>query len=172
MDLKQAKDLIAFENKGFAPQLWLDLGCGTGLFTVALSGYLTAGSTIVAIDREAASLRQFPQRINNVAIERKVCDFIDDPLDVSAVDGILMANSLHYVKDKEEFLGKLALLLKPNAVFLLVEYDRTRANTWVPYPLTIDAAKDLFTRTGYSNFTVLNKIPSAYGDEMYAVLIN
>jgi ubiquinone/menaquinone biosynthesis C-methylase UbiE len=172
MNLKQAKDLIAFENNGFASQLWLDLGCGTGLFTVALSGYLPTGSTIIAIDRETASLRQLPQRINNVTIERKVCDFVDDSLGVGAVDGILMANSLHYVKDKENFIEKLALLLKPNALFLLVEYDRTRVNKWVPYPLTINGAKDLFTKAGYSNFAILNKTPSAYGGEIYAALIS
>jgi 2-polyprenyl-3-methyl-5-hydroxy-6-metoxy-1,4-benzoquinol methylase len=79
---------------------------------------------------------------------------------------------LHYVKDKASFLRTLAPLLKTNGYFLLVEYNRTRANQWVPYPLTINDAKLLFKKAGYVNFEVLNKRPSAFGDEMYAAIIN
>jgi len=171
MDLKQAKELIAFENTMSAPQVWLDLGCGTGLFTVALASYLPEGSKVIAIDRDENSLQQIPGTVNNISIETMVADFIHDGLNVKEVDGVLMANSLHYVNDKKKFLGKLFPLLKIKALFLLVEYDRTKANHWVPYPLTINAAKDLFRSAGYLDFQLLNKIASVYGNEMYAAPI-
>jgi ubiquinone/menaquinone biosynthesis C-methylase UbiE len=172
MNLEQAKELIAFENRGLNPQLWLDLGAGTGLFTVALANYLPATSKIIAVDTNAKALKQIPANVNSVGIETRMADFIDDALDVKAADGILMANSLHYVEDKVSFLNKLAPLLKTNGYFLLVEYNRTRANQWVPYPLTINDANLLFKKAGYLNFGVLNKRPSAFGDEMYAAIIN
>jgi ubiquinone/menaquinone biosynthesis C-methylase UbiE len=172
MDLEQAKELIAFKNTISIPQLWIDLGAGRGLFTRALASYLPPGSKIIAVDKNENALRQLPAEVNSINIETITADFIVDTLDVKAVDGILMANSLHYVKDKETFLRKLTHLRKTNAFFLLVEYDRTRANQWVLYPITIDAAKELFKSAGYLNFQLLNTTPSAYGDEMYAALIS
>ena len=172
MNLKQAIEFIAFENATSVPQLWLDLGCGTGLFTMALAHYLPAGSKIMAVDKDEKALEQLPARINGVTIETRVADFIQETLDVKGADGILMANSLHYVRAKEIFLHRLVSLLKLNSVFLLVEYDRTRANQWVPYPLAMAAAKDLFKNLGYSSFQVLNKRPSAYGGDMYAAIMS
>jgi ubiquinone/menaquinone biosynthesis C-methylase UbiE len=117
MNLKQATELIAFENNVSTPQLWLDLGCGTGLFSIALANHLPAGSKIIAADKNKKALQQLPARINNVAIETRVADFIDDVLDVKEADGILMANSLHYVKDKENFLHRLVPMLKKMRFF-------------------------------------------------------
>lgn len=172
VNLEQAKKLIEFNNTIAATQLWLDLGSGTGLFAMALAHYLPAGSKIIAVDKNENSLRKIPADINDVSIETITADFIHDHLDVKGVDGILMANSIYYVKDKEKFLRRIAPLLKANRWFLLVEYDRQRGNQWVPYPLTVNAAKDLFGKAGYSNFMVLDKIPSVYGEEIYAALVH
>ena len=172
MNRKDATEFILFENKNPLPQLWLDLGCGQGLFTLALAGNLPPGSKIIAIDKDEKALTKIPATVNNVVIQTIAADFVNDALDVKEVDGILMANSLHYVKDKEALLKKLISSMKTNGVFLIVEYDRQTGNQWVPYPLTIDAAKALFKGRGYSGFHVLNKRPSVFGGYyMYAVII-
>jgi ubiquinone/menaquinone biosynthesis C-methylase UbiE len=173
MDLNEAIELITFENKTSYPQRWLDLGCGSGLFTLALTNQLPASSTIIAIDKNEKVLRQIPATYNNVNIETHHADFINDDLEVKNADGILMANSFHYVKNKESFLDKLIPVLKKKASFLLVEYDRAAANAWVPYPITLDRAKELFKEFGYPDFRVLGKKPSVYGSHnMYAAIIN
>lgn len=163
--------MIAFTNGSPAPQLWLDLGCGTGLFTMALANYLPKGSHIIAIDINERSLKQLPSQVNGILIDTLKADFINDDLQVKDADGILMANSLHYVRDKELFLQKLIHFSKTNNLFLLVEYDRKSANQWVPFPMDMGAARDLFRNLGYSNFHILNKKPSVYGNDMYAALI-
>src|SRR4051812_40258291 len=172
MNQQDATEFILFENKNPQPQLWLDLGCGTGLFTLALAGNLPADSKIIAIDKDEKALRTIPATVNGVVIQTMAADFVYDALDVKEVDGILMANSLHYVKDKETLLKKLISSMKTNGFFLVVEYDRHRGNQWVPYPLTIDAAKALFKSLGYTGLHVLNKRPSVFGRHaMYAVII-
>ena len=172
MNREDATEFILFENKNPLPQLWLDLGCGTGLFTLALAGNLPAASKIIAIDKDGKALRKIPATVNNVTIQTLAADFVYDALDVKEVDGILIANSLHYVKDKETLLKKLISSVKTNGVFLIVEYDRQAGNQWVPYPLTIDAAKALFRNLGYPGFHVLNKRPSVFGGYyMYAAII-
>jgi ubiquinone/menaquinone biosynthesis C-methylase UbiE len=172
MTLKDATAFIAFENKNPSPQRWLDLGCGTGLFTLALAGNLPAGSKIIAIDKDEKALRKIPATLNDVVIQTIVADFVSHTLDVKDIDGILMANSLHYVNHKETLLNKLISSMKANGVFLIVEYDRQAGNPWVPYPLTVNAAKVLFKSVGYSHFDVLNKRPSAFGRYyMYAAMV-
>src|SRR4030095_8599470 len=172
MNHKDAAELIFFDNKNPLPQLWLDLGCGTGLFTLALAGNLPAGSKIIAIDKDEKVLGKIPATINDVVIRTIAADFLFHALDVKQVDGILIANSLHYVKDKETLLKELISSMKTNGVFLIVEYDRQAGNQWVPYPLTIDATKALFKSLGYPDFQVLNKRPSVFGGyNMYAVII-
>jgi ubiquinone/menaquinone biosynthesis C-methylase UbiE len=172
MNLRDATVFISFENKNPLPQLWLDLGCGTGLFTLALAGNLPPGSKIIAVDKDEKALKKIPATVNDVVIQTLAADFVYDALDVKEVDGILMANSLHYVKDKETLLRKLISSMKTNGIFLIVEYDRQAGNQWVPYPLTIDAAKTLFKSLGYSGLHVLNKRPSVFGGHyMYAAII-
>ena len=172
MNREDASVFISFENKNQLPQLWLDLGCGTGLFTLALAGNLPPDSKIIAIDKDEKALTKIPATVNNVVIQTIAADFVNDALDVKEVDGILMASSLHYVKDKEALLKKLISSMKTNGVFLIVEYDRQTGNQWVPYPLTIEAAKALFKGLGHSDLQVLNKRPSVFGGHyMYAAII-
>lgn len=172
MNQRDATEFILFENKNPQPQLWLDLGCGTGLFTLALAGNLPPGSKIIAIDKDEKALRTIPATVNDVVIQTMAADFVYDVLDVKEVDGILMANSLHYVKDKETLLKKLISSMKTNGFFLIVEYERDSGNQWVPYPLTIAAAKALFKNLGYPGVHVLNKRPSVFGGHtMYAAVI-
>jgi ubiquinone/menaquinone biosynthesis C-methylase UbiE len=135
MNRKDATEFILFENKNPLSQLWLDLGCGTGLFTLALARNLPPGSKIIAIDKDEKALRKIPATVNDVVIQTLAADFVYDALDVKEVDGILIANSLHYVKEKETLLKKLISSMKTNGVFLIVEYDRRAGNQWVPYPL-------------------------------------
>jgi ubiquinone/menaquinone biosynthesis C-methylase UbiE len=152
--------------------LWLDLGCGTGLFTLALARNLQAGSKIIAIDKDEKALRKIPATVNEIEIQTLAADFISETLDVKGVDGILMANSLHYVQEKKTLLNNLIVSMKTNGMFLIVEYDRQSGNPWVPYPLTIEDAKELFKSIGYIGFHVLNKRPSSFGRfHMYAAIV-
>ena len=172
MNLKEATAFIMFENENPSPQLWLDLGCGTGLFTVALAANLPPGSKIIAVDKDEKALRKIPATVNDVIIQTMAADFVSETIDVKDVDGILMANSAHYVHDKKSVLTKLISSMKTNGVFVIVEYDRQAANQWVPYPLTIDAAKALFKSLGFSDFHRLSKRASLFGRQyMYAAII-
>src|SRR5262245_11726388 len=108
------------------PEVWADLGCGDGTFTVALASLLPAGSTIHAIDRDGGALARVPSRHGDVAIVTRAGDFTRGPLEFGPLlDGVLMANSLHYVRDQAAFLRGLEGLLRRRR-FLLVEYDITR----------------------------------------------
>jgi trans-aconitate methyltransferase len=161
MEQEEAVSLIRAGVSGMQPQSWADLGCGRGVFTFALKSLLPAGSRLIAVDKES-------QRLPLHFIKG---DFEKDELPLSRLDGILMANSLHFVRDKEKLIRKLEAYFLATPAFLIVEYDTDRANRWVPYPVSSDELRSLFTGLGYSSITKLEVRPSRFGGQLYAALI-
>lgn len=124
------------------PQYWADLGCGSGVFTEALANLLPAQSRIVGVDRAHHTLKI--EMGNRVNITFQKADFVSDDLSFITVDGILIANALHFVKDKENLIKKLEKNFKIVSRFIIVEYEQYTANPWVPYPITFSELKNLF----------------------------
>ena len=148
------------------PMHWADLGCGDGTFTFALAQFLPPGSTIEAIDLRTTIKRQ--TTANGVTILPRKADFVKDELGLADLDGILMANSLHYVRDQPALLKRL----RPTSAFLLIEYDTDRATpVWVPYPVSFASASKLLPAAGWTSIARLGTRPSAFGrSNLYAVL--
>src|SRR6185436_7821255 len=109
MEIEEAMDLIRPGLPVKSKSTWADLGCGPGVFTNALAAFLDHGSTINAVDK---SNQNIPMRTSEVAIKFFKLDIEKDQLPFNNLDGILMANSLHYVKDKSKFVEKLVKHLK------------------------------------------------------------
>ena len=167
MTLTEAKALVNCDPLHVPhAQTWFDLGCGSGLFSEALHELLPAGGLIYAVDKQ-------PTTFNNKNIHFLQLDFVKDPLlDVHA-DGILMANSLHYVKDKLLLLNKIKSNLKSTGVFLLVEYDTEASNPWVPYPISFQVASDLFRRLGFETAYKIAEMPSRFDNrKIYAAIFS
>jgi SAM-dependent methyltransferase len=151
-------------------QTWADLGCGAGLFTNALAHLLTHGSLIYAVDSNRSSLNKIPES-KNITIKKMHNDFTKDMLPDN-LDGILMANSFHFVKDKNSFIKKVELNFKSKIIFLIVEYDTDKSNLWVPFPLSFNSLKIFFEDAEYSSVIKLNSFPSIYRRaDIYSALI-
>jgi trans-aconitate methyltransferase len=151
---------------------WADLGCGDGTFTLALATKLPKGSVIHAMDRDASALRGIPRAHASTSIMTHVGDFTRDPWPFDPVDGVLLANSLHYVRDQAAFIRRCEPAMKSPRRFLVVEYDTDRSNRWVPYPLSWQALERLFKEAGYTSIDRLGSRPSKYQRaSIYAALI-
>jgi trans-aconitate methyltransferase len=147
---------------GSTPQQWADIGCGNGIFSKALLSLLHKDSFIYAIDKRPASLKD--ERIKFIQQ-----DFESDPLSLPPLDGLIMANALHFVKNKFTFLQNIRTYLLPGGIFILVEYDTDTANSYVPFPIRFDAAATLFKQAGFELFEKINEHPSIYNRAtMYA----
>lgn len=152
------------------PVHWMDLGCGSGVFTQLLAAYLPARSSITAIDKAPQYL---PETMgNSVAVNFKIYDFENDTLPLQQVDGILMANSLHYIRDKKALIIKLEKYFTNTPTFLIIEYDHTQANQWVPYPISFEKLKQLFAQLHYYKIEKTAEQKSVYGGTMYACMIS
>ena len=84
------------------------------------------------------------------------------PWPFAGLDGILMANSLHYVENQAAFIRDCESHMRVPRRFLLVEYDVSEANRWIPYPVSQTRLTALFERAGYSSVRVLRSRPSLY----------
>ncbi|WP_240643126.1 class I SAM-dependent methyltransferase [Sinomicrobium pectinilyticum] len=143
---------------------WADLGCGAGLFSKALSHYLPVDSTVFAVDKT----RSFTPDTEKIRFIK--ADFVNDTLPLEELDGILMANSLHYVKNQPVFLKKLHAYLKPGAGFIIIEYDKTiPVPMWVPYPVSFVRLGQIFHSLGYTSVEKIGERASVYGNDMFYV---
>jgi ubiquinone/menaquinone biosynthesis C-methylase UbiE len=81
-----------------------------------------------------------------------------------------MANSLHFVSDKIPALTLIKKLLKPNGRLIVVEYNTDRGNSAVPYPISDGKFLRLAQSIGLRDAQIINRSPSSFLGEMYAVL--
>ncbi len=153
--------------------IWADLGSGEGAFTLALRDLAGEGAIIYSIDtnkeRIAIQKRLFDEKFPNSSIHFLVADFTQS-LPLPPLDGILMANSLHFVKDQQSFLVQLRSCLKPHGKLIIVEYNVDKGNQWVPYPLSFHTFTQLALNSGYTKPILLERKPSEFLNEIYSAL--
>ena len=162
--------------EGIAPEeRWADIGAGSGAFTLALADLLGAGASLVAIDRDAGALAAnasaMATRFPEVAFETRVADMTGS-LDLSGLDGVVAANSLHFVPRQRqlETVGRLATLVRPGGRFVVVEYDADRGNPWVPHPFSFESWLLLAEQSGLSGTVEIGRVPSRFLGAIYAAM--
>lgn len=158
-------------EKTHTKQTWADLGAGNGVFTHALSTLLHDGSVLYAVDLNSSrmdSIRVWQQ----IVLKKIQADFVRDNWNTEPLNGILIANALHFVKDKKPFLQKVSEKLIPGGRLLIVEYEMEKGNTWVPYPVTFNMLSEFVKESGFTTIKKLKEIPSVYDNRMiYSVVI-
>ena len=166
-----ARALIAHPSLSHGrPRAWADLGCGRGIFTLALAALLPDGSTIHAVDVDPAALAALPRTSHRVTIVPHVGDFLEAPWPGHGLDGVLMANALHYVPNPDAVLERLVAAMEEPRL-LLIEYDTDTANRWVPFPLSRETVARRLANAGLTSVIDLGRRQSMFRRaELYAIL--
>ena len=169
------RDHVRLIRDGIEPgaRTWADLGSGQGAFTLALADVLGPTGSIYSVDRDARALsiqlqaiaRSFP----SVTVTPLIADFTER-LELPPVDGIVMANSLHFEPDKLAVLRLVATYLRPGGRLVLVEYDADHGNTWVPFPLSFRTWETLATEAGFHETRRLGSVPSRFLGSIYSAV--
>jgi ubiquinone/menaquinone biosynthesis C-methylase UbiE len=150
---------------------WLELGAGEGAFTLALADLLGPHGEIVALDRDAGALRrlaaQLEQRFPATGVRTTTANF-HDHLPTGPFDGVLAANSLHFLRDPVEVMTRSRAVLRTGGRLLVVEYDADRGNAWVPHPFSAARFPDLAKQAGFTSPREIGRVPSRYLGAMYA----
>jgi SAM-dependent methyltransferase len=164
---------------------WADFGAGSGTFTRALATVLGPEGHVYAIDRDpraVAALRAWTAAQGRTAVAHGSpaaavvvleADFADlgRRLDLPPLDGALVANALHFVREPGPVLARIAAAVRPGGRVVLVEYDDRPASRWVPYPLPLARLPALAERAGLDDPSLVGTQPSAYGGRLYAAVL-
>ena len=154
--------------------VWADLGAGAGAFTLALRELLGSEAEIYAVDQDQRHLRTleraYSARFGDVGNLHTLPADFTRALDLPSLDGALMANALHFFRDREAVLRHVRAFLKPGGALLLVEYNVDRGNPWVPHPLSFETFRELAPRAGFNRPRLLARHPSSFLREFYAAI--
>ncbi len=91
-------------------------------------------------------------------------------LDLPPLDGIVMANSFHFVREKNAVVQLIRSYLRPGGRLILVEYNADLGNMWVPYPLSYSTWEALARQHGFAGIRLLATRPSRFLGELYSAL--
>lgn len=158
-----------------AGESWADLGCGDGAFTVLLADELGPEGSLLALDRDAQAINHL--RSTLAATESRVMadvilrvEGLTELSELPSLDGALLANVLHYLPGPASVLSTLREAMRPGGRILLVEYDRSDPNTWVPHPIPVAALPGIAQAAGIPPFEVMARVPSDFGRVIYAAV--
>lgn len=152
---------------------WADLGCGSGAFTLALAELLGPKAVVYAVDNDPTALERLREgvrrRFPGHEVRALAADF-SRPLSLPALDGIVMANSLHFHREKEQIIRSVRGMLRESGRFILVEYNVDRGNPWVPFPLSWRTWQGLAAACGFVHTEKIGARPSSFLREIYSAV--
>jgi SAM-dependent methyltransferase len=152
---------------------WADFGSGTGAFTLALADLIGPTGVIYSIDQDRSALaqqeRSLRERFPNTIVHYRPADFTR-PIDLPPLDGIIMANSLHFHQRPEPIVQLLKSYLRPHGCISVIEYNIEQGNSAVPYPVSYSRWEKLAARCGFTRTQLLMTRPSRFLKEIYSAV--
>jgi len=153
--------------------VWADFGSGAGAFTLALADLIGPAGVIYSIEQDEYALKQqersLRERFPNTIVHYRLADFIR-PMDLPPLDGIVMANALHFHRNQEPIVQLLKSYLRPQGRFIVVEYNIEEGNSAVPYPVSYRIWEELAPRCGFTHTQLLMTRPSRFLKEIYSAI--
>lgn len=153
--------------------VWADIGCGDGVFTTVIQEIIGPHGRIVAVDKDGKALQRLRDRFRRdhpgVTVETILTDF-RLPFVLPALDGLVIANALHFVnaKERRDVFSRLVAFLTPGGSAVVVEYDTRKPNPAVPFPLDTVGFLALAEEVGLGAGRIAAHVASSFLGEMYA----
>ena len=105
-------------------QTVLDIGCGSGTFTIALARLVGETGKVIAVDVQNEMLQMVRKKAAKEGMKSNIITYKSDPRRIGIeekVDFALAFYMVHEVPDAEAFIKEIAAILKPNGKLLIVE---------------------------------------------------
>ena len=171
----EARAMLEVALRG-AGMVWADIGAGEGTFTRAIFEILGPNARIYALDKDepALAVTESWARSAGADVITVRADFAGDfelsGLESPGLDGMLLANTLHFVPEPERLLTALSGYVRPGGRVVVIEYDRRRSDRWVPHPIPSASWPTLATAAGLVAPSIAATRPSAYRGSLYTAI--
>jgi ubiquinone/menaquinone biosynthesis C-methylase UbiE len=165
---RDALSLLSAAVPAAAGETWADLGAGTGVFTRALASLTGPDGHVFAVDEDDRALGAI--RASSLPRITVLRADVTQPMALPPLDGVVMANVLHFVADAEAVLPRIVRLLRPGGRLVLIEYEGRRPGPWVPYPVSASRFRELAAISGLAEPRVAATRPSRFGGQIYAAV--
>ncbi len=131
--------------------VWADIGCGTGFFTIPLAKKV---KEVYALDIRAEMLSDLSESLTQLQIHNvKVLQSVESllPLPDRTVDGILTSLVLHEVEQPIEFFRELNRVLQTGGRLVVIEWAKASTEMGPPigHRLSIQQLDDWAITTGF-----------------------
>jgi ubiquinone/menaquinone biosynthesis C-methylase UbiE len=128
----------------------VDLGCGTGYFTVPLSHKV---KKVYGIDVQKEMLTVLDQKIRKQKIgniETLLSTENEIPLQTESIDLLLSVNTLHEFRDKEAIVSEMQRVLRADGRAAIIDFKKEETGFGPPASIRLskEQAKHLFKRNG------------------------
>lgn len=173
MNESDAIDLLRPAVASTRDARWADLGAGTGTFTRALAALLGPDAHIYPVDaddRALRSLRAWAEKAPGPPRIRIIHGDFTRRMPLPPLDGLVMANALHFVRDQPGAVALAASYLRPGGRLVVIEYENRPPSRWVPHPVSSARFAELAADAGLTPPRVVATRPSAYGGDIYVAM--
>ena len=105
-------------------QTALDLGCGPGVFTMAMADMVGESGKVISVDVQEEMLQMIKRKSEKAGLQSRIELHKAEPEKIGVTDKVDFALAfymVHEVPNKKSFLTEVASILKPNGKLLIVE---------------------------------------------------
>jgi len=166
-NVKEMHKLDSFERRKILPpeeilikaglkikDIFLDIGCGIGYFSIPASRIIGIEGRVFALDTSSEMLEELKRRIYKKNIKNIIPIFSEPyrfPLDSNVGTFALISNVLHEVEDKISFLEETNRVLIRCGTLCIVEWQKKETERGPPLEDRIDESeiKNLLEKTNY-----------------------
>ncbi len=148
-----------------------DIGCGTGVYTMALAHNVGAMGIVYAVDVHREALHTLAGTLDKrgiVNVEMLWANAEERiPIDAYSLDAVVLSNVLFQFEDPDKALSLVAKLIKPEGMLLVVDWSDSHGGIGphTKHVITEDKAISLVQSHG---FRIQKRLPA--GDFHYAFL--
>jgi ubiquinone/menaquinone biosynthesis C-methylase UbiE len=149
----------------------VDIGCGTGVYTIELSHAVADIGQVFAVDVHREALQTLATTLEKKSIQNVEMVWADVelgiPVDAYSIDAVVISNVLFQIEDIDAMLTHVSKLLKPEGQLLVVEWSESHGGIG-PHIDHVVSEKEAELHVQKHGFRVLKRLPA--GDYHYAFI--
>lgn len=148
-----------------------DIGCGTGVYTIALANEVGATGQIYAVDVHRDALHTLASTLDRQGLINVEMLWADAekhiPIDAYSLDALVLSNVLFQFEDIDKALSLAGKLIKPEGQLLVVDWKDSFGGIG-PHPSHVIQEEQAIQLVQSHGFRLLKRLPA--GDYHYAFL--